>query len=118
MCRLERLEAFARTRINESTCKTKMISIIVKGGKIVSYDTNKNKYRDKTIHAEVNAINNMIRQKRNSQGCDIFVFRFLASGDFGIARPCNDCWNAIVRAGIKRVWYSDYGNRMVMEKVY
>ena len=31
---------------------------------------------------------------------------------------CDDCWNAIVRAGIKRVWYSDYGNRMINPYCY
>ena len=117
MCRYERLENFARSKVNESTCRMKLVSMIVKGGKILSYDTNKSGYRDKSIHAEVNAINNMKRQKRNCEGADLYVYRFLSNGDYGLARPCGDCMTVIINQRIKRIWYSDYGNRMVMERV-
>jgi len=118
MCKFERFDAFARNRINESTCNIQMIALIVKGGKILSYDTNKVGHRNKSIHAEANALRNLIRQKNSGEGADIFIYRLLANGNYGLARPCEDCMEYISKAGIKRIWYSDYGNRLIMERIH
>ena len=104
MCKFERFDTFARHRIKESTCNIKMIALIVKGGKILTYDTNKVGYRNKSIHAETNAIRNLIRQKNSGEGADILVYRLLANGDYGLARPCEDCMEQISKTRIKRIW--------------
>lgn len=48
-------------------------------------------------HAEVNAILNAARVGARLEGCSIFVTKF----------PCLDCCNAIVQAGIRRVYTHD-----------
>lgn len=48
-------------------------------------------------HAEVNAILNAARVGARLDGCAIFVTKF----------PCLDCCNAIVQAGIRRVYTHD-----------
>ena len=112
MPRHERFERIARSDVLKSDLHRHNISaMIVKGGQIVSRGVNRH-HRDGSIHAEVSALTQMIRRKASPEGCEIYVYRFMADGSYGLAKPCQECQRALLEAGIKRVWYSDYDNQM------
>ena len=112
MPRHERFERIARSDVLKSDLHRHNISaMIVKGGQIVSRGVNRH-HRDGSIHAEVSALTQMIRRKASPEGCEIHVYRFMADGSYGLAKPCQACQRALLEAGIKRVWYSDYDNQM------
>ena len=115
--RIIKTEKIARDRINESTCRTSLAAIVVKGGVPIAFGSNKKNHRGFSIHAEVNALNRLKRQKNGAEGADIYVYRFLANGDYGLAKPCSDCMSEIISSGIKRIYYSDYDGKMKMIKV-
>ena len=112
MPRHERFERIARSDVLKSDLHRHNVSaMIVRGGQIISRGVNRY-HRDGSVHAEVSALSQMTRQKANPDGCDIHVYRFLANGSYGLAKPCRECRQALREAGIKRVWYSDYDNQM------
>jgi len=117
--RIVKTEKIARDKISESNCNISLAAIVVRGGVPISYGSNKksNGHRGWSIHAEVNALKKLKRQKRGAEGADIYVYRFLANGDYGIAKPCPDCMSEIISSGIKRIYYSDYDGKMKMMKV-
>jgi len=56
-----------------------------------------------SIHAEMKAL---ISAETSVKGCDIYVYRATADGDYGMARPCDECLKVLVEAGIKRIYYT------------
>ena len=115
--RIEKTEKIARVKVNESTCNTSMAAIVVKGGIPISFGFNKKGYRGSSIHAEVDALNKLRWQKRGAKDSDIYVYRFLADGGYGIAKPCDKCIKTIRSSGVKRIFYSDYEGIMKILKV-
>jgi len=115
--RFEKTERIARDRMTQSTCKTSMAAIIVKGGVPISFGCNKDGYRGRSLHAEANALNQLRWQKNGAEGADIYVYRFLANGNYGIAKPCENCMEQIISSGIRRVYYSDYEGIMKIIKI-
>lgn len=55
------------------------------------------------LHAEIHAI---IAAKQDIRGCDIAVARW-AENRLKPSHPCGACWQAMLVAGIKRVWFWD-----------
>ena len=96
-----------------SNIKHKLAAFIIKGGTIRATGYNKRSFHGST-HAEIDAIRKMRFQKGGSQGCDLYVYRFYADGGYALAKPCVPCMKKIINAGIKRVFYSDYDNKMRM----
>jgi deoxycytidylate deaminase len=115
--RVIKTERIARDKVNESTCMTSLAAIVVRGGVPIAYGSNKKNHRGYSIHAEVNALNRLKRQKNGARGADMYVYRFLANGNYGIAKPCSDCMKEIINSGIKRVYYSDYDGNMKIIKI-
>mgnify|MGYP003122310128 CR=1 FL=1 len=112
MPRHQRFERIARTQVVKSTVpRYNLSAMIVKGGRIVARGVNRMS-RDRSVHAEVAALSQMIRRKANPEGAEIHVYRFLADGSYGLAKPCQECQKALLEAGIKRVWYSNDDNQM------
>lgn len=86
-------------------------AIIVKGGRVISTGVNKIRNHpdvldsDKLIktnahvHAEVDAI----RKVSSLKGAKIYIARITVGGNPGLSRPCDRCYQAIVRSGISKI---------------
>ena len=116
--RINKTEKIAREKVNDSTCNISMAAIVVRGGIPISFGFNKKGYRGGSIHAEVDALNKLRWQKRGAKDSNIYIYRFLADGGYGIAKPCDNCMETIRKFGVKRIFYSDYGQLMKAIKVY
>jgi len=76
MPRHQRFERIARTEVVKSTVpRYNLSAMIVKGGRIVARGVNRMS-RDRSVHAEVAALSQMIRRKANPEGAEIHVYRF------------------------------------------
>ena len=56
-----------------------------------------------SIHAEMNAL---MRANFVVKGCDVYIYRELADGTPGLAKPCIMCYNVLKSKGIKRIYYT------------
>jgi len=56
-----------------------------------------------SIHAEMNAL---MRAHLSVNGCDIYIYRELADGTPGIAKPCKVCYDTLKLKGIKKIYYT------------
>lgn len=90
-------------------------------GSVICYGLNKNKsspmqdkyspiyplgdsfIKSKSIHAEIDAINKMI--KRGLYGNHIFVARVTQLGNWANSRPCSGCYKAIQDNNIEFMYY-------------
>jgi len=84
---------------NKSTHQHKHSSILIKGGKILSYGHNHN-----SIHAEVNAIKDVWENKL--QNSYIINFRINRVGKLKNSYPCNDCQEFAKVKGIRKIVFS------------
>ena len=109
------MERLAHKICDNSDVKHKLAAFVVKGGHIRATGFNKRTYVG-SIHAEIDALRKMRYQKGGTQGCDLHIYRFQADGSYALAKPCLNCMEKIKKAGIKRVFYSDYGNQMKILK--
>lgn len=60
-------------------------------------------------HAEVDALLDALRRHSAEElrGADILVVRLKKDNSFGLALPCNHCYNTLKNIGIRRVHFSD-----------
>ena len=58
-----------------------------------------------TVHAEIDAI--MSYPKHELKGMDILIIRVKRDGTLGDSRPCNTCIGKMLKAGIRRAYYSN-----------
>lgn len=86
--------------------------VIVKDGEIIAegFNHHTNHFEHTfTIHAEVDAIIKMKKKNKNFTGCELYVVR-IGTDNMGnplkYSRPCVNCTNAILKAGIKKVYFS------------
>lgn len=86
--------------------------IIVRNGEIVSEGYNHNfvhMFHLHSVHAEVDALSKLPRNKKFMSQCDMYVVR-IGTDNMGnplkLSKPCNSCTQAILKAGIRRVYYS------------
>lgn len=88
-------------------------SVIVKKNKVISIGFNqakthpKSTHRYNQIHAELDAI--ISAERKELRNCDIYIYREQADGRLAISKPCSYCESAILKAGIRRVFYTDDG---------
>lgn len=86
--------------------------VIVKDGEVISEGFNRHtKHMEHafTIHAEVDALLKMKKNKKIASECELYVVRIgtdLMGNPLKYSKPCIDCTNAILKAGIKRVYFS------------
>lgn len=88
-------------------------AVIVKSGRVMSVGINKwrnhpeiieeEKIKQEcSIHAEVDAI----YRANITKGATIYIARVNRSGDTCFSRPCDNCYNAIIDAGISKIIYT------------
>lgn len=86
-----------------------------------------NKYRDfdpnrykNCAHAEMNAINKLIRvyniRDIDIDRCSIFIYRCHKSGKNALAKPCKACEVALRKIGIKNIYYT--GENSIINEIY
>lgn len=91
----------------------KIGAVVVRKNKILSFGHNvlrthpKSLHKYKYIHAEFMAIIN-IDQKHFSHG-EIYIFRQNSQGVPALSRPCSSCAELIRLSGIKKIYYTGYG---------
>lgn len=98
--------------------------MLVKGGRVISTGYNKyvnppHLFPDKSpnedgysefrqhssIHAEIDAIRGV--DPEIVRGATIYVARVTHGGGVGLSRPCENCTNALIDAGVRKVVYTD-----------
>lgn len=100
----------ARKLSYKSEMKFKHGSVIVKGGRIISFGFNtnkthtKSKTKRKTKHAETSAI--LDAGFTDFSGCDLYVYRESQYGTPAISKPCPGCEELIRQSNIRRVFFS------------
>lgn len=89
-------------------------AVIVKNGRVLALGANKQKNADIntpdavkipeyfTVHAEMDAINRCA----NPKGATIYIARINKNGEERFSRPCDNCAEAIRKAGIRTVIYT------------
>ena len=87
----------------ESTCRVQMAAMVVRGGKPIAIGNNKKGYRGGSLHAEVDALRQLLYQKRRGRGCTVIVARFRADGSYGLAKPCANCIEFMKSEGVSDV---------------
>lgn len=109
----------ALTLACNSTCRHRHGALVVKSGRVVGQGYNRvinnpmlfpddmfNDHKEHiSIHAEVAALNQVSPEV--AHGAVLYVARTRSCGAPGMSRPCPRCQEAIEKAGIKKVVYSD-----------
>lgn len=95
-----------------STMQQKHGAVIVYKNKIIACGFNHitNSLNDNfSIHAEVDVISKLFKQKQILDECDIYVVR-IATNRFNnclkMSKPCEKCTNFINKYNIRRIYYS------------
>jgi len=102
--------SLAKNLAKSSSCNQRHGAVIVKGGSVIS--TGINKFRNNpeniptnlvktscSVHAEVDAI----RKVKDIKGATIYVARVNKAGQGVLSRPCDNCFEEIQKAGIRKV---------------
>jgi deoxycytidylate deaminase len=55
----------------------------------------------RTLHAEHHALIGV-----DAAGADVYVYRAVKAGAPAEARPCPNCWRLLLKAGVRRVYYT------------
>ena len=58
--------------------------------------------RQCSVHAEIDAL----RKAKNVRGATIYVARIGKKGNPASSRPCPDCYEVIVEAGVSKIVYT------------
>ena len=56
------------------------------------------------LHAETHALSLARSQRIDVNGADIYVYR----KGYKLAKPCSNCYNALIKAGIKNIYYTNH----------
>ena len=89
---------------SSTSIQQKMAAIVVNSGKIVSIGINRN-----FAHAEARAL----RPHMDLKGCDIYISRWNGR----TSKPCPDCQDKILAAGINRCYYIDVKGNTIEERL-
>lgn len=95
--------------------KWKHGAVVVKSGRVLSIGVNKQRNAEMqtyakdyetcfTVHAEIDALARV--PKREQRGATIYVARVNVNGEERLSRPCENCEEALVAAGIKNVIFT------------
>lgn len=97
-----------------STCKQQHGAIITKGGRVIAVGINRMRNDPSmpvtdpktqfSVHAEVAAIKAC--GNTDLRGATIYVARVNKCGDPMMSKPCERCQAALVKAGIRKVYYT------------
>lgn len=98
-----------------SNCeKYKLGAVVMRGGAVISVGCNR-MYpgHNGSIHAEVSAL----KRNLDLKGATLFVVRVLKNGEIACSKPCVECEDAIVRSGLKNIWYVDTGGYWTQKSI-
>ena len=117
------LLGLAQAAAANSEHRYRLGAVIVSGNRVMgvgwnkSRNTPRNVSRDHlnqcTVHAEVDALRGLAPLRRAT----CYVARIDAAGDPSLARPCNECWTALVDAGVTKVYWTIDSNKVGFEKI-
>lgn len=97
-----------------------MGAVIVQGRRIIATGRNYSKTHSRStgafrqVHAETQALR---KAGEDARGGTLVIIRQKADSSLGISRPCDDCFNAAQRAGIKRIIYANIEGSLVAENL-
>ena len=104
--------AIAQAAALNSDHRYRLGAVIVSGSRVMGVGWNKTRNRpanvsfkhikECTVHAEVDALRGLAPLRRAS----CFVARLDAYGSPTLARPCDDCWQALTDAGVTKVYWT------------
>ena len=107
-----RLIETALSLAEQSPCKQRHGAIVVKGGRILGKGFNE--YRNEpqdwmpvenvSIHAEIAAMSGIAPDKL--KGATVYVARRGRCNVHACSRPCPRCYDALVKAGVKKIIYT------------
>lgn len=98
-----------------SQCSQRHGTVVTIGGRIVSVGINTDRYNPRetqyeidpnvlAIHAEIAALRALGNEAR---GAKVYVSRWMhKSYKTGLSRPCDNCYEALVEAGVKEIIYT------------
>lgn len=97
-----------------STLSQRVGAILVRGNRVIASGTNQLRHQSKlrtghwqgSLHAEVDCLLNAIRTRQKIKGSTMFVVRLKADTSFGLALPCEDCFEVIQGLKVKKVYFS------------
>ncbi len=88
--------------------------VIVHKGRIISTGYNCSELGNQCIytkHAEFNTISKLKRLRKKNKllfnECTLYVVRITDDENFRNSKPCNNCFEYIIKSGIKKIYYSD-----------
>jgi tRNA(Arg) A34 adenosine deaminase TadA len=116
MCRHLRFLELAARNAAQSDCPFKHGALVVRGGNILASSPNLHRnppyisYSGSSVHAE-----EAVLRRSYAAGATLYVARLSPSG-LALSRPCERCWTAIRRSGIRSVVYST-GTGFAVERV-
>lgn len=98
-----------------------MISIVTKGGRVLSVGTNKvnapkrftSQRPGMHLHAEIDSLLGLSKDK--TKNSTIYICGETAAGNLMNTKPCNSCVGFATQMGVKRVVYMDNGNLKELE---
>lgn len=107
--------AMAQTEAQKSTYRYRVGAVIVSGGRVrgLGYSKRRNNpanmsddhIKDCSVHAEIDAL----REAGELRRATCYVARLDALGLPAMARPCDACWDALLAAGVTRVYWTADG---------
>lgn len=119
------LSDFKRARVGAVIVeKNRIISTGHNSSKTSTLQNKYNKYRDiedvnvcvPRVHAEIAALNPLLKQDVDWAHTSIYVYRELKSGHISCARPCKACAQLIRELGIKKIFYTDWDGSYICEE--
>lgn len=96
-----------------SSSRMKHGAIIVKNGRVLGTGINKNRNHPTIVssehiksHCSVHAEIDALKKAKNVKGATIYIARVNKRGQDRLSRPCDQCYNEIVKSGIKKIIYT------------
>ena len=107
----------ARDHISEEKLVSYHCALVVRGGAILAFGTNKNKrhslvkihkyYDHCGIHSELAACMKALKTYGDISGCSVYVLRILKDGKtIELSKPCEHCTGVLKSYGINKVYYT------------
>lgn len=96
----------------QSTYRWKHGAVVAKGNKVLGFAPNKLRNapavdeHNVSDHAERATLRELLKVRDDLRGCTIYIARINKQGKTMMSRPCPNCMNAIVDAGIKEIVYT------------
>lgn len=88
-------------------------AVIAKSGRVLATGTNKERNHPTIVssehiktHCSVHAEIDAIKRAGNTRGATIYIARVNKRGQARMSRPCDSCYQEIIKSGIKKIVYT------------